>query len=198
MELHDAVRKRRMVRDFERRPVDPATLDRVLDAARRVPSAGNTQAVDLLVIDEPEDYWSITFDDPAARARFRWQGLFGAPHLVIPVVDPSGYARRYAEPDKAATGLGAGTGAWSVPYWWVDGGMAVQNLLLAVTAEGLGALFFGIFEHEPTVKHRFGIPEDHRIVGVVALGHPTEHQELGASAARARRSLEETVHRGSW
>jgi nitroreductase len=198
VDVHESIRRRRMVRAFEPRPIDDAVLDRVLDAGRRVPSAGNTQAVDLLVIDDPERYWSITFHDPAARARFRWQGLFDAPILVIPVVDPAAYARRYAEPDKASTGLGAGTGAWSVPYWWVDGGMAVQNLLLAVTAEGLGALFFGIFEHEPAVKHHFGIPEGHRVVGVVALGHPTERQEPGASAARPRRPLEETVHRGRW
>jgi nitroreductase len=196
MELHDAIRKRRMVRAFDRRPVDPDVLDRILDAARRVPSAGNSQGVDLLVVDEPERYWSLTF--PGDRSGFRWQGLFDAPVLVIPVVDPETYARRYSEPDKARTGLGA-VEAWSVPYWWVDGGMAVQNLLLAVVDAGLGALLFGIFEHEPAVKEAFGIPEERRIAGVVAIGHPSPAgDESGASAARPRRSLEETVHHGSW
>jgi nitroreductase len=194
MELHDAIRKRRMVRAFDRRPIDDDVLDAVLDAARRVPSAGNSQGVDLVVIDEPERYWSITF--PGDRGGFRWQGLFDAPVLVIPVVDPETYARRYAEPDKARTGLGS-VEAWSVPYWWVDGGMAVQNLLLATVDAGLGALFFGIFEHEAAVKDAFGIPAARRIVGVVALGHPRP-DEPGASAARRRRSLEETVHRGRW
>lgn len=194
MDLHDAIRARRMVRAFGPTPIDDAVLDRVLDAARRVPSAGNAQGVDLLVVDEPERYWSLTF--PGGRDGFRWQGLFHAPVLVIPVVDPDTYARRYGEPDKAATGLGA-VDAWSVPYWWVDGGMAVQNLLLAAVDAGLGALFFGVFEHEPTVKAAFGIPDGHRIVGVVALGRPAP-DEPGRSAARRRRTFDETVHRGRW
>ena len=196
MELHEAIRRRRMVRAFDRRPIAPEVLDAVLDAARRVPSAGNSQGVDLVVLDEPERYWSITFDGD--RRGFRWQGLFDAPVLVIPVVDPDTYARRYSEPDKARTGLGS-VEAWSVPYWWVDGGMAVQNLLLACVDAGLGALFFGIFEHESAVKAGFGIPEERRVVGVIALGHPAPGgDEPGASAARHRRTLEETVHRGHW
>lgn len=194
MELQRAIRGRRMVRAFERRAIDADVLDRVLDAARRVPSAGNSQGVDLLVIDEPERYWSMTF--AGDRSGFRWQGLFDAPILVVPVVDPEAYTRRYSEPDKAATGLGD-VDAWIVPYWWVDGGMAVQNLLLAAVDEGLGALLFGIFEHEPAVLAAFGVPPGRRALGVVALGHPRP-DEPGQSASRRRRTLEETVHRGSW
>lgn len=185
-----------MVRAFERRPIDDDVLDRVLDAARRVPSAGNSQGLDLLVLDDPERYWAMTFPSPAARARFRWQALFDAPVLVVPIVDPETYARRYAEPDKAATGLGD-VDAWSVPYWWVDGGMAVQNLLLAAVDEGLGALLFGIFEHEPAVLAAFGVPDGRRAVGVIAIGHPAP-DEPGASALRPRRGLAEMTHRGRW
>ena len=184
-----------MVRAFERRPIDGAVLDRVLDAARRTPSAGNAQGVDLLVLDEPERYWAMTFTS-AARSSFRWQGLFDAPVLVVPIVDPQAYARRYGEPDKVATGLGD-VDAWSVPYWWIDGGMAVQNLLLAAVDEGLGALLFGVFEHERAVLAAFGVPEGRRALGVIALGHPAP-DEPGASAQRARRSLAEVTHRGRW
>lgn len=194
MELQEAIRRRRMVRAFEQRPIDDDVLDRVLDAARRVPSAGNSQGVDLLVIDEPERYWSMTFTGD--RSGFRWQGLFDAPVLVVPLVEPAAYTRRYAEPDKAATGLGDEE-AWTVPYWWVDGGMAVQNLLLAAIDEGLGALLFGIFEHEPAVLAAFGVPDGRRALGVVALGHPLPDGP-GQSASRHRRTLEETVHRGRW
>jgi nitroreductase len=198
MELHDAIRRRRMVRSFDPRPIDAVTLDRILDAARRAPSAGNSQGVDLVVLDEPERYWSLTFPDADARAGFRWQRLFDAPVLVIAVVDPGAYTRRYSVSDKAATGLGD-VDAWSVPYWWVDGGMAVQNLLLAAVDAGLGALLFGIFEHEAAVKTVFGIPEDRRIAGVIALGHlGPGADEAGASARRPRRTLEQMVHRGAW
>ena len=50
MELSEAVRRRRMVRNYPDEPIDADVLDRVLAAARRAPSAGNTQALDLLVV----------------------------------------------------------------------------------------------------------------------------------------------------
>jgi hypothetical protein len=148
------------------------------------------------VIDDPERYWAMTFATAEDRAVFRWQGLLDAPVLVVPIVDPAAYARRYAEPDKAGTGLGH-VDAWSVPYWWVDGGMAVEHLLLAAVDEGLGALLFGVFEHERAVLAAFGVPAGRRALGVVALGHPAP-DEPGRSASRPRRSLAEVTHRGRW
>ena len=183
-----------MVRAFRDEPVPDDVLGRVLAAALRVPSAGNTQAVDLVVLAGPAEtarYWSITLPDPAG---FRWQGLLAAPVLVLAVVSPAAYASRYAEPDKASTGLGT-VDAWAVPYWWVDGGMAVENLLLACTAEGLGACFFGLFEHERAVLDALGVPGDRRGVGTIALGWAAP-DEAGRSSARPRRT--DAVHRGGW
>lgn len=186
-----------MVRAFRDEPVDPAVIEALLDLARRAPSAGNTQPWDLLLLQGPavERYWDITLGE--RRERFRWQGLLDAPVLVAVYVRPGAYAERYGEPDKATTGLGAGTEAWPVPYWWVDGGALVQNLLLAATSAGLGACFFGQFEHEPAVRDAFGVPEDRRAVGTVAIGHPAP-DEPGRSAQRPRRPLEEILHRDRW
>jgi nitroreductase len=184
-----------MVRDFTDEPVPEDVLRRVLDAALRGPSAGRTQGLDLVVLAGPEQvgrYWSVTLADPAS---FRWQGLLRAPVLVVPAVSPAAYAERYAEADKAATGLGASVEAWPVPYWWVDGGAGVENLLLACVAEGLGACFFGQFDHEPAVRSAFGIPADRRCLGTVALGWPAP-DEPGRSATRPRRT--DAVHFGGW
>lgn len=200
MDVHEAIRRRRMVRAYDPTPVAAAALDRVLDAARRGPSAGNSQPVDLLVLTEPEDratFWDRSFASPESRRGFRWQGLFHAPVLVVPLVEPEAYARRYRQPDKARTGL-ARLDAWPVPYWWVDGGAAVENLLLAVVAEGLGALFFGLFVNERPILDAFDVPESHRALGAVAIGHPAQDREPGRSSALARRTLEEIVHRGRW
>lgn len=188
-----------MVRAFGPDAVGPDVLGRVLDAARRAPSAGFTQGFDLLVLegrDQTGRYWDLTFPDPRFRAGFRWQGLFAAPVLVVPVVDPHAYAARYGEVDKRGAGLGE-VGAWSVPYWWVDGGAAVENLLLAAVDEGLGALFFGLFEHERDVLDAFGVPDGRRALGAVALGHPAP-DEPGRSSTRPRRPLGDVVHRGHW
>ncbi len=199
MELTEVLRRRRMVRAYDGRPLDPATLDRVLDAARRAPSAGNAQGLDLVVLAGPAEtarYWDVALPAGPVRTRFRWQGLLDAPVLVLPVVAPGAYAERYAEVDKAATGLGS-VEAWPLPYWLVDGGMAVQSLLLAAVDQGLGALFFGLFERERPVLDALGVPADRRGLGVVALGHPAP-DEPGASAGRPRRDLGDVVHRGRW
>jgi len=202
VELTDAVRRRRMVRSFSTRPVDPDALARVLDLGRRAPSAGFAQGLDLLVLDTPAavaTYWDCTFVDAAARARFRWQGLFRAPVLVLPLSSAPAYVGRYAEADKAATGLGADTAAWPVPYWDVDAGMAAMLLLLGAVDEGLGALFFGIFRGADALVEAFGIPSSHRPIGTIALGHPDAGAaEAGRSAGRARRPFSEVVHRNGW
>jgi nitroreductase len=198
-ELARLVRARRMVRAYLDQPVDAALLDDLLDTARRAPSAGNTQPWEFLVLRgvEADRYWSVTMPDPEARARFRWQGLLRAPVLVVPYVRPAAYPERYAEADKAGTGLGADVDAWAVPYWWVDGGAVVQNLLLAATAAGLGACLFGQFDHEPAVRAAFGVPDGWRALGTVALGWPAP-DEPGRSQRRPRPPLDEVVHRGFW
>lgn len=188
-----------MVRAFRDEAVADGLLRDLLDLARRAPSAGNAQPWEHLVLRGADvgRYWDTTLPDPDARARFRWQGLLAAPVLVIPYVRPAAYVERYSEPDKAATGRGTGEGAWPVPYWWVDGGTALQNLLLACTAAGLGACFFGQFEHEPAVRAAFGVPDDRRALGTVALGWPAPG-EPGRSAHRPRPPLDDVVHWGRW
>jgi nitroreductase len=189
-----------MVRSFAARPVEPALVDRLVDLARRAPSAGNTRPWAFVVLEGPDTarLWDVTLP-PARRASFRWQGLLAAPVVVVPLVEPAAYPRRYAEADKAATGLGAGVGAWAVPYWWVDGGMAVQTLLLAATDAGLGALFYGLFEQEAAALAALGVPEGWRALGAVALGWPAgEAGPAGRSAGRPAPPREAVVHRGGW
>ena len=198
-ELARLLSARHMVRRYTDEPVPDDLLARLLDLARRAPSAGNTQPWSFLVLrdDDVDRYWATTMPDPDARARFRWPGLLRAPVLVVPYVRPEAYADRYGEPDKSGTGLGVGTDAWPVPYWWVDGGAVVQNLLLLVTAAGLGACLFGQFDHEAAVRAAFGVPDDQRAVGTIALGRPAS-DEPGRSARRPRPALDDVVHRDRW
>jgi nitroreductase len=199
MGFADAVRRRRMIRAFTDEAVDPAVVDGLVDLARRAPSAGNSQGCSYVVLSGSEEtarYWDLTL--PAERrASFRWPGLVAAPVLIICLVRPDAWVERYAEPDKAATGLGEGSDAWSVPYWWVDAGMAVEHLLLGAVDSGLGACFFGLFDHEAAVLAELGVPEGWRAVGTVALGHPAP-DEPGRSATRPRPELPEVLHRGGW
>jgi nitroreductase len=189
-----------MVRSYTDEPVDPDVIRSLIGAAQRAPSAGNTASLQYLVLDEPDvvaRYWDLTLPPPR-RSTFRWQGLLAAPVLIVPCCSTAAYLERYAEPDKAATGLGADVSAWSVPYWHVDGGAALMLMLLAAVDAGLGALFFGQFGHTDAVKEAFSIPDEFQPLGTIAVGHPAADDPAGRSAARARPALAEVMHRGSW
>lgn len=201
MELSEVVRRRRMVRSFSPQPVAPDVLDRVLRAGLSGPSAGFTQALELVVLEGPDEtqrYWNAAL--PAERrGTFPWPSLLDAPVLVVLVTRPAAYVERYAERDKIHAGLGRGVDAWPTPYWHVDGGMAANLVLLAAVDEGLGALFFGLFEHEAEVFRSLGVPDDRTAIGAIALGYEAEEgSRPSRSAQRGRRPFDETVHRGSW
>ena len=197
MELREVLRRRRMVRRFDpARPVDDAALERVLYAALRAPSAGFSQGWDFVVLTAAADrqaFWAATADrEPDAWLR----GVSAAPVLVLCLSDPATYLDRYAEPDKGWTDRDPAR--WPVPYWDVDTGMAAMCMLLAAVDEGLGSLFFGVPPAaHPAVRQAHGIPDDRRIVGVVALGHELARVE-GSAATRPRRPAREVVHRGKF
>lgn len=188
-----------MCRDFSSQSIAPDVLDRILRAGFRGPSAGNTDSIELVVLEGSRvpDYWDTTLS-PQRRATFPWPGLLNAPVLVVPYVDPSGYVERYGLPDKESTGLGTGIDAWSVPYWWVDGGAAVMAMLVAAEFAGLGALFFGQFENESAVARLLGVPDRLRAVGTLAFGHPGDGRSVSTSARRPRRGVDRRTHRGGW
>ena len=199
MEFEHAVRRRRMVRSFTPELVAPVVVDEICDLARRAPAAGNTAGVEFLVLegDGTMAYWDVTLP-VGQREGFAWPGLLAAPVLVVVWTNPGAYLRRYQEPDKVRTGLGATAEAWPVPYWFVDGGAVVMTMLLAAQDRGLGAAFFGMFEHEEAVRGRFGVPGDRRGIGTVAIGHPAGDDRPSHSAQRGRPDLNEVVHRARW
>ena len=197
MDFSDLIRQRRMVRAFDGRAVEPDSLERVLDAARRAPSAGNSQGWAFVVLEGTDTarFWDITL--PAERREsFKWQQLLDAPVIILPIADREAYLSRYREPDKAATGLGE-AGRWPIPYWQVDTAFATMLLLLAAENEGLGALFFGVFRGGDQLMSSLGVPLGMELIGAVAVGHAAL-DEAGRSAERPRRALSELVHRGGW
>ena len=182
-----------MVRNFDGRSVDPAVVERILAAGVRGPTAGHTQGVELLALDGPAQtarYWDAALPS-ADRPALPWPGLLAAPLLVVVLSSEAAYRRRYAEPDKAP---GA---AFDVPWWHVDAAFAALLLQLAALDAGLGALFF-VAHHVPALRAAFGIPDDYRPVGTVAIGHPAPDRPSASVATRRRRPAAELIHRGGW
>lgn len=199
MDTYAALGRRRMVRAFEDRPVPSEVLARVLEAGRRAPSAGFTQGVDLLVLEDPGDrraFWEAGTDPAWRAAHPRHEATRRAPVVVLPLTGPRPYTERYSEPDKAGSGL-HDEASWPVPYWWVDAGFAVMAMLLAAVEEGLGALFMGLFRGEEGVREAFGVPRHLGPAGALLLGWPAPDRP-SASLGRGRRDRAAQVHGGRY
>lgn len=198
MELRDVVRRRRMVRRYADRAVDPAVVDRMLEHAQRAPNAGFTQGWAFLVLDTPDDvarFWVATGADPGTHNAWL-DGMRTAPVVVVPLAHKDAYLERYAEADKGWTDRR--DDRWPVPYWYVDTGMAALLILLTAVDEGLGACFFGIpGAHVDDFRTAFDIPADHTPVGAITVGHRLDDAGPAGSPARRERRTN-LVHRGRW
>lgn len=196
MEFSDVLGSRRMVRNYTDEPVDPAAIDRILDAARRAPSAGHSQGQAFVVVTDPDrrqhlahlagehEYTEKGFDPWISRAPV---------HIVV-CVSEALYRDRYREPDK--TPEGEDEHAWPVPYWWVDAGASMMLVLLAAVDEGLAAGFLG--SHAlPEMAAYLGLPDHMAPIGVVTIGHAAPDRR-SSSLQRGRRPLGEVVHRDRW
>ena len=185
MQLQEALRRRRMVRSFEDRPIAPEVVGRIVRNAQRAPSAGFSQGQAFVVLDGREQtarYWDALW--PAERRRdWAWPDLFNAPLLVVCLSSKDIYLDRYAEADKGWTDRDERR--WPVPYWDIDAGMAAMIILLDAVDAGLGAIFFGV-------------PEAFTAIGTIAIGHPKPQDRPSPSLARGRRRGAEVVHRGAW
>ena len=198
MEFQDVLRKRKMVRSFEARPVEHAIVERMLANAQRAPSAGFSQGWAFLVLSTPDEvtrFWAAT-TDPAGTPDSWLRGMSRAPVLIVPLAHRDAYLDRYAEPDKGWTDRDEAR--WPVPYWYIDTGFASLLMLLGAVDEGLGACFFGIPPHAlATFRAAYAVPDAYTPIGAVALGHPAPDRR-SPSLRRGRRPVAEVTHWGAW
>jgi nitroreductase len=191
MEFSEVVRRRRMVRSFDGRPVPRETVEQVLRDGQRGPSAGFSQGQAFVVLEDAADrdrFWARV---PAS------EGVRRAPVVVVVLTSKQAYLQRYALPDKYGAGLDVETG-WPVPYWDVDTGMAVMLLLLSAVDAGLGALFFGIFRGADELLAELGVPPEYHAVGAVAMGFPAPGEQSQPSLKAGRKPAEDVVRWGHW
>lgn len=199
MEFDDVIKRRRSVRRFNDQQPDRAVIDRVIDQARRAPTAGFSQGVDFLVLDEPaalDEFWAMTEhpDWPPEEE----ERATRPPVLVLVWSDPVRYLKRYSAEDKIEFGLDD-EAAWPVKFWDIDAGMAAMQLQLAAVNAGIDTWFFGIAHGEDAMRERFGVPADRKMVGIVALGYRHDGEQPASSVIkRRRRALDEQLHRNGW
>jgi nitroreductase len=213
MDLHEAIRRRAMVRSFATDPVDPVVLDTVMQAALRAPSAGNTAGTSWVVLEGPAQtslYWESTTDQAWQASSARWPGLRRAPVILLAYASAEAYVARYAEPDKAGSGAGEGAAEaagpalglnaaeWPVPYWLGDAAFGVMTVLLCAVDAGLGACVLGNFRGEAVLAGTLGVPAAWSLFCAVLVGHPDGNDHPSPSLDRPRPDADERIHRGAW
>jgi nitroreductase len=179
-----------MVRHYRPDPVDREAVKRIARAALRGPSAGDTQAVSVVVVTDPQTRAAIARlgDEEAWVAKGRQPWLSIAPvHLVL-CVEPDAYYRHYAEQHKDPASL-------TVPWWWVDAGAALGLVLLAAVDQGLAAGFLGAHAL-PGLAEALELPAGVVPLGVVTVGHPAADRPL--RPRRRRRPDTEALHSERW
>ncbi len=158
MDFYDAIEKRRSVRSYLSTPVPREVMRRILEAARLAPSANNRMPWKLVVVTDAEK-----------RKAIAASGIYG----------------RFLDECPAVI-VGCGD-AVAAPKWHaVDTTIALEHVALAATAEGLGSCWIGSYD-EGLVKSLLRIPDNYRVVCLMALGFPRERIDVAAVANRLLR-----------
>ncbi|MFD8494387.1 coenzyme F420-0:L-glutamate ligase [Amycolatopsis sp. NPDC059657] len=175
----EAVPLRRSVRQFSDEPVDPEVLRRAVAAGLTAPAPHHTRPVRFVwlrgddvrtkLLTAMRESWRADLvadgftDEQVAKRLSRGDILFNAPEVVVPFLVPDG---AHAYPDERRL-------ACERTMFTVAGGAAVQGLLVALAAEGLGSCWIGstIFAAD-LVRETLGLGDDWAPLGAVAIGHP--------------------------
>ena len=162
MDFYQAVTARRSVRAYRPDPVPDDVFNRVMDAARLAPSAKNIQPWKFIIVRDAQLRAEL------ATACNNQQYLAQAPIVICGCAIESICYR----------GMG---GYWN--SWAVDLSIALEHIMLAAAAEGLGTCWIGSFK-EAEVRRLLQVPEDVKIVALTPLGYPAQEPK-----ARPRKAL---------
>jgi coenzyme F420-0:L-glutamate ligase/coenzyme F420-1:gamma-L-glutamate ligase len=177
----DAVLLRRSVRSYRPDPVEPQLLRRAVGVALRAPAPHHTRPVRFVwladrdvrrrLLDAMAQAWradlrgdGMTEERIEHRVR-RGKMLYEAPEVLVPVAVPDG-AHSYPDTRRQAA---------EETMFTVAAGAAVQGLLVALAAEGLGSCWVGSTLFSPDlVRAELALPATWRPLGAIAVGYPTE------------------------
>ncbi|MFW6115434.1 MAG: nitroreductase family protein [Chloroflexota bacterium] len=163
----DTIFARRSIRQYTEEPVSDESIEILLKAAMAAPSASNRKPWQFIVVTKRETL------DALADAHPHGKMLFEAPLCISVCGDLTEMER----------------------YWVQDCSAATENLLLAATALGLGAVWLGIYprdERVAAVRPILDLPDHITPLNLVSIGHPAEEKPARTQYDAAR------VHREGW
>lgn len=146
MSFIDTILTRRSIRRYEKQDIPKDVLDKILEAGRQAPSAGNKQPWHFIVLSD--------YDIKEKLSHGKWNTFVK---------------------DSAVTIVGCGYIGDEYGRKWstVDISIALQNMVIAAWGLGIGSCWIGDFK-EAEVKRLLNIPEDRKVIALVTFGYPAE------------------------
>ena len=170
MEIFDAIHTRRSIRQYKPGKVTDSQIQKILEAALTAPTARNLQHWHFVVIRDKEALKDIAVHNPHCT-------MASQADCAILVCS-----------DHSITGAS--------DYWQQDCGACVQNILLAIHALGLGAVWTAAYPKNEAyvnwVKERFELPEKVMPFAVIPIGIPAQESK------KQDRFKKERVHYENW
>ncbi|RJQ53611.1 MAG: nitroreductase family protein [Actinobacteria bacterium] len=154
MDVYEAIAERRSVRRFQDKDVEQVVLERLLEAAVKAPSAGNLQPWRFIIVRGEDAKHEL-----AVAAGFQ-RFVEAAPVVLAVGADLSVAGGRYGTRGREL-------------YAIQDTAAAIENLMLAAVAEGLGTCWVGAFDEEMAAR-TLGCEDSQRVLALLVLGYPAD------------------------
>jgi len=201
------IQDRRSVREYTAEPVSPQDLDLILEAARQAPSGENAQPWRFIIVRDPATRKKLGAVAGGGSGR-RFTAEFVTQKMQERFAGLQDEAKKRAAFEKLTSGQVSAFLAdapvnivvcgkkdvWDLPY---DTSAAIENMLLMVTALGLGACWVIApcidIRDEERIKTLLGVPEGFKVVSIVSVGHPVRPHR-----PRPRLALTELVFDEKW
>ena len=170
MNTFETIQKRRSIRKYKTKPVEPEKIQKLLEAARLGPSAANRQPCHFIVVTDEKAKASLS-------EAYNQEWFLRAPVIIVGCADPEeAWGKRFGG-----------------EYWKVDAAIAMQNIVLTATELELGTCWIAAFKEKP-VKKALKIPNNVKVVAMTPVGYPDERKE----PATDRKPLSLIVHYNKW
>lgn len=154
MEVLRAIKERRSFRKFKDKIVPHEMLISLLDAARWAPSSGNLQSWEFIIVEDPEIKHKL------AEASLKQMFVKDASAIIVVCVDTERCALKYGLRGKHL-------------YSILEGGAAIQNILLAAEELGLASCWVSAFD-ETTVRNILEVPDPVLPLAIIPIGFSDE------------------------
>jgi nitroreductase len=172
MQTWDAIRARRNVRQYTDQPIAREDLERICEAGRRAPSAGNGQPWNFVVVTDRGQLTEL------AKV---WER--GGRHIAGSAATIALVAKE--QENEGQRGL--------LLY---DLGQATMNMMLAAADLGIGSGHSAVSDQQQA-QRVLGFPDGYLAVYLIGLGYPAD-RPLRPIATPVRRPFDEVVHWGRW